>query len=254
MRNCATIYIHPPSSVHTLRADLSASHLGPWPDTAWSSQSGEKSNMQVIFHKCSSFLQLVSQSIINGIISGVRTFGFCVPFLFLCELLSLGWVEHSVIKTFSIQLGGERVLSLGRLSENVKSTHVTQASHLQGRDTPQRRWWWWQGVMEIPRTAVIHTTDFIYMEQIQNQGYKVYVAYGPPAMAPCQCLFSIPCQPFLDIFVKVSETWMPFFFKYYFFPSTKFINSPLGKADNHLKQRGVYQKTAQPVWRPLRPA
>lgn len=77
------------SSAHTWRANLSAPGV-PRPDPTWSSPSGEKSHTQVIFHKWSHFLQLVPQSITNGIISGVRTFGFCIPFLFSYEVFSVG--------------------------------------------------------------------------------------------------------------------------------------------------------------------
>lgn len=60
---------------------------------------------------------------------------------------------------------------------------------------------------------------------------------------------SVPCKPCLDIHVKVSVT------EKLLLPSTKFVDlCPLDKADNHLKQRGIHQKTAQLAWGPLRPA
>lgn len=121
--------------------------LEPWPDPMWSSQSREKNNTQVIFHKCSHFLRLVPQRIINGIISGVRTFGFCVPFLFLCEAMSLHWVEHSVMKTavFNSAAWGKGPVP-GQAWEKVKpSPALVQHKHHTYRDKPWRRWlqWWW---------------------------------------------------------------------------------------------------------------
>lgn len=156
----------------------------PWRDSKWSSQSREKSDTRVIFHKCSRFLPLVPQGITNGIISGVRTFGFCVPFLFACEAMSLGWVERSVMKTaFSIQLPGERVRSQGRLGKRLSHhQHSCEKNLTPPEIIPEEgdcdggggSW------PEDPgcRTVVIFPTDFTYTSWIENQRYKVYVIYS----------------------------------------------------------------------------
>lgn len=224
------------------------------------------------FHKCSHFPQLVLQSIINGIISGVRTFGFGVPFLSLWEVLTLGWVERSVIKTmFSIQLAGESVLPLGKASENVMSIHATQASHLQSWDTS---WSCVGGDGESGRapclflllillflsrqaTAKRHfqwdscdlSSNFHTLEVNPEPEMQSICSPQANSSGSMSVFISVPCKPCLDIHVKVSVT------EKLLLPSTKFVDlCPLDKADNHVKQRGIHQKTAQLAWGPLRPA